>query len=359
MIFNLFIRSQLRKFWWNFANHATLLLASAILVSLFWYLFQDFLKVQLASLDERSLHTAQVIAACTLQMGVTFITARWRHHLSTDRHLNFLDFLLRIGSVEGQKKSYRLLLQGIPVAISVASLLLVQSTFGFALNQFYLLSGVSISIFVLHGFLVKEIHGYKVLSTSQNWSQISNFRRHQLIHHAVPGKGFLRLSVVSSLLIPIATLLDQSVLAIGLIALMSGVLASFGIIEAISFEMPGTWFEKQAGLTHDEWVKSWQEIANTFSLILATISGLSLLLYPHRESYLFWNIPIIAGFLPWVWPSFSLQLDATNKNINHLVAILLALFLGTALLASPWVAVIIPIIRTQALHYQKGRFYRT
>lgn len=347
----LFLRSQARKFWWNLGTHMTLLASAGALTGLFLYIFRDFVGYQLATLDPAWSKAGLFALVVILSLICGIIGGQWivASKMGAD---SMIPFMSRVGISLSETHLYKKLLAlcGIIGAATAAALLAL------ALDPPY------ISLAVFTAALVAFFRGLKGSKTSisdaPHIEEIVDWRRHQLLHRTMPGRGLILLGIISSVLIPLATLIDTHIFLLQIAALGCGLTATFGLIHAVAAELPGSWFEKQAGLTHAQWITSWQHIANAVAFVLALSCCVALLLQPPEIRREDWSLPFIAASLPWLVPSLVLQIEGRAKNINMMVAVLIALFLGTAMIATPWAAAVVPLLRTQAKSYQNGRFYR-
>jgi hypothetical protein len=67
---------------------------------------------------------------------------------------------------------------------------------------------------------------------------------------------------------------------------------------------------------------------------------------------------VLASFPCWLAPSFVLQIDGRRIFTNIVMLTLVNLFVGTAIMAVPWITPAIWILQREAHRYQGGRFAR-
>lgn len=347
----MFLRSQIRKFWWNLGSHLTLLACASALCALFLYIFRDFVILQLAALDPT--WSQRGITAVLIVLGMIFgiLSGQWSVH-SIYGEDSLIAMMSRVGVSKKDQELYKL--QILVLSILGATLAAASAAWFLypPLAPFCAIIALAVSTLrVSRGKTNTPCDTVEVLD-------IPDWRRHQLLHRSMPGRGLLILSMLASFLLPVAAIAKPHVFLLQVAALACGLTATFGLISAIAAELPGCWFEKQAGLTHDAWIKSWQHIANAVSVVLALSGGVAILLQPPEVRAFDWALPAIAACLPWLTPSLILQIEGRAKNVNMMVAVLIALFLGTAMIATPWAVAALPLLKTQAKIYQQGRFYR-
>ncbi|MCX6116892.1 MAG: hypothetical protein NT027_05080 [Proteobacteria bacterium] len=348
----LILRTQVRKIWWNFEQNFTLLLSAAALVSLFVYILKDFATSELSKFSPEWMALG---LRSSFYLGVfctSLVIARQVRKI-LDSQDSFQSILYRIGASSRDVAKIRQALAIVGFAVSISFIYFLSLVFKQEPSVLaYLLASICYLISLAVQIRRNESHVKKYSGTIVDW------RRHQLLHRSIPGKGLLRLGVAGAIAVPISAIFIKTATLIQLSSLAVGLVTSFGLVQAIAADLPNSWFEKQGGLTHDQWQKSWQVIANTFALTIATICSFSVVWLTDLPPQELWNIPFLAGFLPWLVPSLALQIDGRSQNLNIIVMVLTGLFLGTAMMATPWVAIALPIIKSQASQYQSGRYFR-
>lgn len=347
----LYLRSQVRRIWWSFGTHMTLLISAAALTGLFFYIFKDFVGDQLATMDKIWSERGLTAACIATSIVAGTLSGQWAIH-GRDGKDSILSVMRRVGSTPIAIRRYR---QAI-VALAIIMAVICAGAAAWFLAPNWLAASCTIAGVVA---CIRSLHTPKQsYPHSSSPHVIADWRRHQVLYRAMPGKTLMGMGIFASAALPLAAQVHTHLLLIQIGALLCGMITTFGMIQSVAAELPGTWFEKQAGLTHDQWLKSWQHIANTLTLCLALSAGIAWSLQPHDVRMHAWALPLIAGCMPWLTPSLILQIEGRSKNLNILVATIIALFLGTAMIATPWAAAVLPLLRTQAKQYQQGRFYR-
>ena len=358
---DLLIRAEFRRMAWDLGKHLTLFACGAALVGLFFYIFKDFVGEQIASFSPEL--SKQILKGLSLCGGVFtgLIAASSIVKLETLPR-SFLPIMNRAGSSEDALKLQSRSVVAIPIIIACVATALWSTL----LKADNLLASeiLTVSVALLTRYFQSHKSGATAIEPATTSDKISgqmmigDWRRHQLLHHAMPGKGLLKLSLCGGALLPLAALAHPHHFLLQTAALCVGITASFGLVYAVAADLPGTWFEKQAGLTHESWTKSWQQIATILTLALLVCGLLAFAAVPAAERMQSLALPIITAFMPWITPALILQIDGRARAANLLVMILIGLFIGTAMIATPWAAIVIPILKSQAAGYQNGRFYR-
>ena len=347
----LFFRSQIRKWLWNLGDHLTILLSTAAFTALFLYIFQDFIGHQLVDINATWSTQGLIMVSITISILLSILIGQWLR-LALYGNDSMVPFMHRIAQPIHDIVYFR---RGLVFFAILVSAGLSYFVFTFFSADYRVIGTVIAAILPLFFSLYRQDSAPRQIVSP---AKISDWRRHQLIYRSMPGKSLIIAGCFGSLIGPIAADAQTHVLIVQVALLLSGLVATLGLIQAVAAELPGTWFEKQAGLSHDQWMTSWQHISNSIAVVLATSGGVAWALLPLDIRRSEWSLPFIAGFLPWLLPSLILQIEGRAKNINMMVGCLIALFFGTAMVATPWAAAALPILKTQAKAYQFGRFYR-
>lgn len=346
---------------WDLGKHLTLFACGAALVGLFFYIFKDFVGEQLASFSpELSKLILRALSLCgSLFAGLTAANGILKlEHLPR----SFLPIMNRMGASKGDLKRQSWALIALPTLIAVAASALWSGLLKTDTTALSITACVVATLGARYVLFHKKGASMVEPATTKNVEMqsltIQDWRRHQLLHHAMPGKGLLKLCLGGGALLPLAALMHPHHFLLQTAALCIGITASFGFVYAVAADLPGTWFERQAGLTHESWMKSWQQIATVLAVVLLIFGLLALAAVPPAERMRSLALPLITAFMPWLAPSLILQIDGRARAANLLVMMLIGLFIGTAMIATPWAAIVIPILKSQASGYQNNRFYR-
>ena len=352
----LVIRAELRRILWNAAEHMTHMISAGAITALLFYVFHDFIATQVASISP---NTAQVgltgiAAAVSLLTGVLARSTTYRLIHGKE---SFLPMMSRVGSTKKELSTLTFSLRFTVIAIC--------GLINFAVLTRWNLTPTNMVpwfLFVAVSLLPKK--NVTLRSSAPNAIKsiiISDWRWHQLLYHRMPGRGLIFISFMAALsTVPVAFMTKHYFIT-QIAALLAGIIASWGLAAAVASDLPCTWFEKQAGMTHDGYIHSWHMIALRLAALLMTIAGLGAL-----ASYLLvqstWiqtaSIVALAGLPLIVTPSLVLQIDGRARVTNTILLTLVHTFIGTALMAAPWCVIAVPVLMREAGKYQSGRFYR-
>lgn len=358
----LLIHAEVRRTAWDLGKHLTLFASAAALVALFFYIFKDFVGEQIASFSPELARNILKFLSLLVSAFAGITAASTTAKLSVLPR-SLIPMMKRVGSPDDALKKQSVAAIMLPLMMAA----LFSGLWSLLLKADNILASVltSIAVGCVFRFFnrnkseqIVEPTSAEISNGQKDAKDITDWRRHQLLRHKMPGKGLMKLAMVGGVLLPVASLAHPHHFLLGSVALCVGLVASFGIIYAVAADLPGSWFEKQAGLTHADWLNSWQRVATTLALILMLCGLTAFALVPANERTAALALPVLPAFTVWLTPSLVLQIDGRAKSANLLVMILVGLFIGTAMMATPWAALVIPILKSQAAGYQNSRFYR-
>lgn len=372
----------------DLAREIVVALSSLIILATFFYVFNDFLNVEVASLSP-AMRTAfaKVASALTLTAAATFagtLIAEGRHG---DRTLS------SFARVSGEEPAVVRLFNVLRGALAIV----LCHGLGWWINQRWL-------------FELSPKSGVPVVGLMLGITIVVAFRRkksRQSIEAQVKTKTTLltngRLSIGSAL---VAWRIVQMVfrnrlsrLCLGMGALLAlpvvwagfrgappfvaatcglgaGFVASLAMVFFVADDITQAWTERGAGVSHGQFVGAYEAIswlvgsiyalagAGLYLVASLTSAGQSLLHGGQEANALMTELShtgkvfciTLLPFLTAPWLMF--QIDARRPSITSVVSLLVNLFVGTALLAS-WLSIIlVPILRYYGLQSQNGRFYR-
>lgn len=338
-----------------------------MLLGLYAYICYDLFYADLGHASEDFLNQIRLTLSCLVLAFIGYMSGKWMG-LQIRPDSRWAVFLRMQGFPMSELRRFKVSTVSVGLCFFVMCFVVVNHLMlsnDSPISFVFILFSVSMASF-LTGILR---HSRKVTTQSihlSNSNKIADWRRHQLLVRNMPGRGLMIVAVLGVSSIGLLALgsnntdaTNSRFILIQILALVFGFIGSLGIVTAISSDLPHSWFEKQAGLTHDQWITSWEHVSNALTLLLVIASLFVVMrLGQNIDVTQRWMIPVLAGFPVWMTPSISLQLDGRSRLSNGLVMGMLSLFLGTAVMMTPWAAILLPIVRTQAKSYQQGRFYR-
>ncbi len=371
----------------DFAREIVVGFSSLIILATFFYVFNDFLNVEVASLSlGMRAAFAKVATAITMVGAAVFagkIIAKARYD---DRSISSFarvageeDAVVRIFySLHGALVVFtchgigwwinQRWLFALAVLPTVASeVLMLGVTTVFALRR------PSMPQQVLSSTRAKrELFGLGQFSTKSAlvaWRLGQMVYRHRLSRLCLGLGALLLLPVMWSGLIGTPSFVAVTS------GLGAGFIASLALIFFIADDISQAWTERGAGVSHEQFVSAYEVLSWRIGCGYAVVgAGLFLLANYLRLSDIVTIGPKgLAGtavlsdagkvfcvtLLPFLTaPWLMFQIDARRPWITAVVTLLVDLFVGTAILAS-WLSIIlVPILRYYGLQSQNGRFYR-
>ena len=349
------LKAECRRILWNAAEHITLMISASAIAGLLFYVFHDFMIHQIATISPEVAQSGILLLASAVG-AVAGVLARGTSTRLASGSDSFEPLMARVGCSVTSQRRLRLALRATVTTAFVAVLAVIFRTWQLASGSVipWLVFLVTLAMPRREPILTPPSHNISV-------PRITDWRWHQLRYHRMPGRGLFLMGIVAALTsIPIA-LAARHYFVTQLIALLAGMISTWALATAIAADLPCTWFEKQAGMTHDTYIGSWQRLAKWSALILTGICSITATLsYISGQASVSQalTIALLAGVPPLMTPSMMLQIDGRARLTNLILLTLVHLFCGTAIIALPWTVLAVPIIVIEAGKYQQGRFYR-
>lgn len=360
--------------------------SSLIFIGTFLYVFEDFLNVQVASLSTNLRWWMAAILQGALALGVALSTGFSLSHQrqaprgieATARFLaedpKTLVAFRRVWAVLQGSTSFGLVglissmwlvpldLRG-NILMFVAMGLLAWLSYALALRRPGRPSPLA---------LRRPVRPSPVMDASPVVA-MTQFRILQLFHGKPQLRWGIRLSQGAvALAAPASLALTRLGFLAGFGGLLAGLILAAWFVVFIAEDLTQTWTEKGTGMHHNDYIKtleilSWRLIR--WPLVVSLL--LTSLVISQRLSLSSSSTEILALFssmlpaaltgalgvllVPWV----VMQIDGTKPAIPLMTVTIMGLFIGSAMLAHPLGILLVPLIRSFALNYQQGRFYRS
>lgn len=387
-IFKLSFSAFFHKLRHDLAKEVVVLLSSLIILATFFYVFNDFLNVEVASLSgAMRVAFAKVTTVITLA-GCTGLSA---HLIRNERTGNqtLTAFAKAFGEEEAVLRTY--------AALHAGTCLAVLHGLGWWVSQRWLfhlewrtclgVEGLMIVVSCLFA-LRKRAHRIEkdvlpilspalihkktpdVSKTLVIWRLTQIIRRHKLAR--------LCLVLATLLLCPIvwSGLRGIPPFVAAVSGLAAGYVASLSLLFFVAEDLEQAWTERGAGVSHADFVRAYERLSWIIGGAFAGLAGMVYLLA------IFGAGSVAGGSMPFaleiaplslahtgkvflitLLPSLTVpwlmfQIDAKRPGITALVTLLCSLFVGTAILAT-WLGILLlPLLRYYALQSQNGRYYR-
>jgi hypothetical protein len=372
-------KQQLRRLRYTLGHILTTALGSAVTLTLFLYVFGDFLRDKLPQTNSAAAETIRFYLLFILILASSWGIYRWSHNLLRKPN-GWVQFLSSLGC--DPSHITRATLLAFLVISSIANILsiVVISQFLGPLRVSHL---ICLSLAIVISVLSSQANSKKLLISdtftiqsrpSMNPESLVSWR--QCRFKGSYWRGF-HLRIISSSLIVVAaaSLLTNKPIELSLvITLFAGIILSWIVPMAIEEDLRYTWLERQAAISHRKWIQAWQSIftkwaliffLTTFVIFLAPTLIITFFGFQKPSNgttfHLLINAVIAsfnAAFPIWLAPSFILQIDGRQIITNIILITLISIFIGTAVIAIPYLIPAIWLLWHEAHRYQEGRFAR-
>lgn len=356
----------------------TTIAASSMILALFLYVFSDFINTKLPSVSPQAASLMRFYLVLILIVASSVAIMRWSSELIFAKG-HWPDFLHFIGCSTSSLRRAKIL--GLITCLGLGNLLAL-TVINFALGP---LSTAHILIAVctmtLSLILATKTSHSSLVDRPQPLQQakydqgppLIQWRRQRLSRFGWRGSHLQIMSFLTMGIGFISLGIGNPVDMTLLICLVGGNILSWTVPLLIEEDLQFTWLERQAAVSHSEWIMAWQALftkraAMVFGLsfTLCMLSAVTYKLINYGLSYNdFLNLlksallaGVLASFPCWLAPSFVLQIDGRRIFTNIVMLTLINLFVGTAIMAVPWITPAVWILQREAHRYQGGRFAR-
>ncbi|MEI8026540.1 MAG: hypothetical protein WCI18_09340 [Pseudomonadota bacterium] len=335
----------------NVWNYLTLALCSGVLMALFFYVFNDLLTKQLTGLPQLEALSLAFgwIGGSLAQFRLLYISGQ-PHELS--RFGQFING--DPGEISNLNSSRTLLwrILGPGIVWAVISTLPYWNFYKVAALFFF-----NIALFI----------GTKGTTRLQSWlprlspkflapfSPILRWRLVRLFIYNESCRILLLMALGFQCLMVFRN--SASLGFLWLLALLSGILTGVAHILVAAEDLKSSWLEKNAGLSHESFIKTQISLSMLLaillflpSLLLGVVSDLPL----SQRLSLMLTGPAVSAMVPGI----ILQIDGRRPEISAVVLVLLGLFVGTAILAHPLSFLLTILVVSYGVSSQSDRYYK-
>jgi hypothetical protein len=265
------------------------------------------------------------------------------------------------------------------IVTNLVSTLLIKTFFGLLATGHYLclILVVVASVFIVGKKIVKpdpvETGEDLPHVTNQNFSLVT-WRERRLKGNEWRGSILRLLAGILIVIGPAAILTEKPIELVQLSSLFGGIILSWIVPIVIEEDLRFTWLERQATVSHRQWINAWQKIFTKWSIRCFLVSmTASMVVYlcaiyfrqAGQQTLQLDQMAInamiagtMAAFPVWLAPAFVLQIDGRQIATNIVMLTLIGIFVGTAVIALPILVPGIWLLGHEAHRYQEGRFAR-
>lgn len=378
MLFGLYLKSLWHRLYYDLSKEIVVLLCSAVLFGLFYYVFNDFLNSKVASLSSELQYTfgqyltGFLLFATTLACSKKLaLVVKAKHSSSSET--SFEDFALVRGELSKTVSQLKILRSGtiILTHFSLAWMIATKALVLFPnpVNLFLILTLPFVS-WVLTRFIQfspqEAPEDQAVLNNGLNLTQhkaLINWRMLHLLHRNKLARFCMVLGSILTCSSMLAFSSSHPDLLNFIILYISGFCFAAAIALQVAEDLPFSWAEKSFGVHHDAFVSALDGLSRRLSLLVFSLS-LSCLFFGQYFSdkslpmLSTATLAIIATVPILMIPSFCFQIDARRPIIPIMSVLLVGLFVATAIFAHPLAVLLLPVATYYGKQNQVGRYYR-
>lgn len=377
---------QWRVFKASFAHLVTTGMATAIVMALFMFIFSDFIQQKMPQISPKAAESARFyfLALTIIFSGLTI--HRWCRSIIYSRH-SWINFLTTFGQSDEHLQFVSTQTSLILVSMGMATACAICGFFLGPISEYHVILAVIVvasSVFFLrrHSHLddsqkegqkegQKELPQHSSQTTMQE--PLVAWRSSRMMTNAWRGSS-LRILAALPVLFGTTSLAARGPEELTYIAcLAGGIILSWTVPLLIEDDLRSTWIERQAAVSHKDWLGAWQKIFTQWTRpLFATTAVLCIFssavtLYPgfNLTSEFAINTArqaaisgLLVAFPVWLAPAFVMQIDGRRVMTNIVMLTLVGLFVGTAIIALPIIAPATFLLHREAHRYQEGRFAR-
>lgn len=375
LIYLLEITALIRKFRYDFAREIVVTISSAILILLFFYMFNDFLNIEVAKISTAMRNSfAEHLSILALIMVTGFCGHLLRK--AKQDHNYMKSFLKRTGETDTTIylyafiKGFSILLLGYGAYWALVTKYLISwslvTSLGLQLLSFLFL--IVIYFYPNHEKETdpnKESHNDRIFPSKTTGSKnkaLLVWRLRQLLLRNRLGQLCLLFTLLFSTITLFSSQNRDLFIAPAFLSYCASLLIASAISFQISEDIKYAWAERSMGISHDSIVRAY------FVMALVLGGGFGLL---NSIFYLLGNgvlelttlvnaakIFFVTALCPLSIPTLMFQIDPRRSFIQIISALIIGVMLATAIYASIFSVILLPFLKYYGDQYQQGRFYR-
>ena len=378
-LYTLGIRAFFHRLRFDLARELVVGICALVLLSLFVYIFNDFINIKLKSL---STGMSQVFARVMGSLVLSTATLIFAAQLRADRRSGS-----SIGSMASRLGEHPRTILLFRTMKLLTIFIIVEGAALFVTIRWFGLPGFPWLAILLGFWLVILLLAWRISGSPLEEGSPGQERRPRLTLRPVaagptgrPGTilrwrvgqmSLGRTTRICLMLVPafslpvfLAAWSGTHFLAGFLAALVSGLFAAAAMATQLGQDMRYAWAERSMGVSHQDIITAW----NRTGLGLAALTGALLLTAWMMGSLLAGSsLPpvtdlvalVAAGAVsPLVMPPLMFQIDPNRAALQMITCTLVSLFLATAIFAHWASLLLVPLLHYYGHQYQTNRFYR-
>ena len=346
----------------DLASELTVLAATGILCALFFYMFNDFINVQVQTISSAMRASFALFFGLALCFVGALLAGRLIGEEDDPKH-SFTAAAEWLGDHPALINKFRWVRSA---TIMISVVMVFQFIIG---SRFLTLSplqhGMTSFTMILTALAFAQWTGRhlnqkknehrkasRLLQVTSRKKLLLNWRINLLSRGIPAGNLAACLALGAWLLTMVMTMQQAPAFVLAAAALLTGWLASLPLTFLLAADLEHAWIDKSSGLTHDEFVGIYKKMAIAGAFFLAMIH-----VWPAWST----GNPSIAAAAATPLLSLTpiaLQIDPRKPAVTALANFLVALFAGTAVIAHIGAVAILVVLWFWGHDAQRGRFYR-
>jgi hypothetical protein len=368
-LYKISLLSAYHRLRYDFARELVVAICAAVILATFGYIFNDFLNVKVKELSPPMRHAFANACAWFGLALATIVTIRL---IRVARYsANSLgETALRMGEWPAAVMTFVWLRSVTILAVTYAVVwlliwhYLVQWPFlKITIIQLVLLTLVAAAQLLPPPRTIQERTLIPLLPTSWQGSQLATlvkWRLVQIVKRNRLTQTCLAIGLVLVLFAAVVGISSAPVVAVIFVCMVGGIFGSMALAFQLQEDLNYAWSERCMGIDHRSFEHAYTVIGSLLGIALGSIPAVALMIgHPDLEGLSTALKALIITWIPFfAFPSLMFQIDGRRPALQAVQITIVALFLGTAVLASWFSVIILPIFRYYVSGVQQGRFYR-
>lgn len=371
------LKQEIRRIRASLGHALTTAIATGVVLALFVYIFGDFIKDKLPAISPAVAATAMngflLLVLCFVALSVY----RWTVERFYTPH-SWFKVLSGLGVDAGGLLRHQQLASIVFSGLILLILAAVVTAFVAPFQTIHwivllgLIGGTPFYQKLVTGRLSSNLQDQPPASAQGDLEPLVAWRKSRIERTAWRGRPLKILAALPIIFGAVGLLLGARLELAFISSLVGGIMLAWTVPLLIDEDLNTTWIERQAAVTHDRWIGAWQKIFGHWSLLVFVTTSIltAVTLSIHLGSAVF-SIEgllsiiknsalsgLLAAFPVGIATAFVMQIDGKRPLTNIILITLLGLFVGTAVIALPYLAPLIYLLYREAHRYQGGRFAR-
>lgn len=356
------IMSLWHRLKYDWGSELTALTCFVTLLSLFFYLFGDFLNEKILVLPENTRigllrwSGRFIWSILGVQLGASLRVFRGGRDLAK--------FSIALGEKPKVVRRFEILMAALTALFSIFVIVLIlkwvlklPAWYSF-LNMLFGLGTFLPVFFLPTGRLAEKTFKYWSPQSSKVSRSMWSFRHMQMVGRNRICQMVLCLAfALAGCHIWLADISAPFVLH-GSLAILVGVLSAIPLPLQLREDLSYAWAERLMGTSHKSVVSTYYLLALECSTPTIMMTLIGYLTFAKGSNFQLFSVICLTLMGPVLTPSLMFQLEPRKPSLTILALFIICVFVGTAILAHPLAIALLPVVIHYASSYQIDRYYR-